>query len=644
MKRTQLWIFALAFLWLFAAPRQAQAQDYCSYGIAYGVSWTWQDNNAVYGYSATALDYCAGLYYDPAVYGRFTEGNFSTENVRLLADGYTEGYADWIPAEIYFAYGYPRDYEYYNTDSIHYVLEYYQYYACFSNCGYYWYDPWGYGFMEGGDYGPNFYGYGGIGYWSVRLVRLGNTYDTIIYQPPNQCQPGQSFTAAGAPCPGPTPTPTPTPTPDQTVQVHWATETQNNGIPLANGATVGSLPNRNSTQVTATGTPGGGTFSWSTTSDKVSLSSTSGSTITVTARKKSDDIGDVPIKVTYTYTDGRSSTATIPMTVQQPGSLKYLSTTLNQALPAQRPTRRGRLVAGWQKKIVWQVMDHLNQPMYFRMPIGDTLTNDPNDCYAGRVGKGTLLSEGKGTGDGGQWLHTYALFSPACLNGGNCALTGYQRYTVNGFELSNDDKTYRYQCNGIQVKGDGSTLDPYTPPTRKTTAMFVDQFYSTAFNDWASDDELQTWTSNLNNAAAQSQDQMLAQAKALGRTVFQSAEYTNVNRSDEDFVTDLYNGYLGRAPDPDGYNFWLSILRNDNAQGLDGREHLLQAFEGSTEFANLVFSLEADPPPSSCDPVEEQNCNNNGGIWDSSTCFCDYPPPPDPCYGGGGGYYYYDCY
>jgi len=94
----------------------------------------------------------------------------------------------------------------------------------------------------------------------------------------------------------------------------------------------------------------------------------------------------------------------------------------------------------------------------------------------------------------------------------------------------------------------------------------------------------------------------------------------------------LYNGYLGRAPDQSGWSFWVSVYRNDPAQGVNGHEHLLQAFEQSTEFIDLVYSLEVAPPPVVCDPVEEQACWNGGGLWDSSTCFCEYPSPYDPCY------------
>ncbi|HSL55332.1 MAG TPA: DUF4214 domain-containing protein [Pyrinomonadaceae bacterium] len=628
MNKKLLCTLALAVLWLFASPQKAHAQ--CSYGVAYGVSWTWQDNNAVYGYSATALDYCAGLYYDPAVYGRFSEGNFATENVRLLAEGYSEGYADWIPAEVLFGYGSPIGFQYYNTDSIHYVLEYYQYYACFSYCGYYWYDPWGFGFASPG---PTFSGGGGINYWAVRRRRLGTTYHTIIYQPPNTCQPGQQFTSTGVACATPTPTPTPTGTPSQSVTVNYVTETQNKGIPMGNGTAQVGLPNRNSTEVVATGSPAGGEYIWSTSSSKVSLSP-NGNKLTITAREKSDQAGDVVINLSYKLSDGRHADVQIPMTVQQPGSMKFIRTVSSGPLTEARRTRRQRVTTGWKKVIDWQVIDHLGtQPMMFRMPIADTINNTlPNDCFVPRMGHGTTLAEGKGTGNGGQWTHTYELFSTACMNGGNCGVDGFQRYTVNGFELSNDDKDYRYQCNGIKIEGDGSNLTPSTPPARKKVAMFVDQVYVGAFGDWASDDELLTWTNRLNNAAALGQSQLLAEARVFCRAVFGSAEYRNVSRSDEDFVSDLYNGYLGRAPEPTGLQFWVNIYRNDLAQGIDGYEHLLQGFEGSGEFMTLVSNLEAAPPPVVCDPVDEQFCWNNGGLWDSSTCSCEYPPPYDPCY------------
>lgn len=414
------------------------------------------------------------------------------------------------------------------------------------------------------------------------------------------------------------------------------TETINNGIPLGGDITdPKALPTRRSTQLEATGTPPGGAFSWSTSSDKVSLSSTSGSTITVTALKKSEAAGDVVITATYSV-NGQSYTVQVPMTVQQPARFEYKGTTANEPLIVGERTRRGRQRRGWLKRINWQLKDHLGGDMYFRVPVADILVNNvPNTCLIEKMGIGTELSEEKGTGFDGGWIHTYTTNSSACVNGGNCSLTGYQRYTVNGFVLSDDDKDYVYTCNGIQLEGDGSTINQPTPPTRKRTSAFVDYFYMGSIEDLPSDAELQDWTNRLNTAAAQGR--LLDEAKVLGRALFQSSDYASRNRSDEDYVADLYLAYLQRAPDPGGYAFWLDKLRYLNAQGQNGREILLrEGFEPSTEFQNLVNSLEVGPPPNSCDITLQQECYNNGGSWDQSTCSCTYypdpDPDPDPCY------------
>jgi hypothetical protein len=124
----------------------------------------------------------------------------------------------------------------------------------------------------------------------------------------------------------------------------------------------------------------------------------------------------------------------------------------------------------------------------------------------------------------------------------------------------------------------------------------VDYFWLGTLNSLAPDADYQAWTNALNNAQAQGQAQMFTQARALGRYLFQSASYLNLNRTDEEFITDLYFGYLQRGPDPGGFAFWLNILHSDNAQGLNGRENLLQAFELSQEFIDEVNSLQAMPP------------------------------------------------
>lgn len=215
--RKSIRTFALLLFSLFlaaaAAPTEASAQ--CLTGTVYVTSFAWQSSAEVYGYSSTELDYCAGFYYDPATWGRFSEGNWATEAPRMLSTQYTEGSSDYIPADIYYSYGYPVNGQYYNVDTQHYIIAYYQVYVEYwGGGGYYWYDPWMLGFIGDpgwgwGFEGPGLYGYGYSYYWVAVPQTVANTFHTILYEGQSQCPPGQMFTPTGINCGDPPPPPTP---------------------------------------------------------------------------------------------------------------------------------------------------------------------------------------------------------------------------------------------------------------------------------------------------------------------------------------------------------------------------------------------------------------------------------------------------
>jgi len=50
-----------------------------------------------------------------------------------------------------------------------------------------------------------------------------------------------------------------------------------------------------------------------------------------------------------------------------------------------------------------------------------------------------------------------------------------------------------------------------------------------------------------------------------------------------------------------------------------------------TQYGSLTQLRNAlnPPPPSSCNPAQQQSCEDDGGTWNSSTCYCT--PPFDPC-------------
>ncbi len=169
----------------------------------------------------------------------------------------------------------------------------------------------------------------------------------------------------------------------------------------------------------------------------------------------------------------------------------------------------------------------------------------------------------------------------------------------------------------------------------RTSGHFVAQSFSSALEREADPDEWQERMDTVEAAHAQGQVQTIDAAKALTAALFHSVEYANRHRSDPDFVSDLYATFLLREPDSDGLAFWLSVLQNDNSNGLDGRANLIQAFVESSEFRNLIIGLSDTPAAGPvCNPVDEQSCYSQGGIWDPNSCSCIIDPgpdPPDPC-------------
>jgi hypothetical protein len=77
--------------------------------------------------------------------------------------------------------------------------------------------------------------------------------------------------------------------------------------------------------------------------------------------------------------------------------------------------------------------------------------------------------------------------------------------------------------------------------------------------------------------------------RVMAGQFFNSAEYLSFNRTNTDFVTDLYNTFFQRSPDPGGLNYWVGQLN----QGLP-RDVAMFAFLFSTEFSTFMTGLYGD--------------------------------------------------
>lgn len=104
---------------------------------------------------------------------------------------------------------------------------------------------------------------------------------------------------------------------------------------------------------------------------------------------------------------------------------------------------------------------------------------------------------------------------------------------------------------------------------------FVTRCYSTALQRTPDAGGLNYWKDQLSNG------------KMVGSIVVYcfifSDEYLNQNKTDTEFVSDLYTTFLGRTPDEAGYAFWCDKLQNESWT----RETVFNGFANSDEFYAL---------------------------------------------------------
>jgi YD repeat-containing protein len=158
----------------------------------------------------------------------------------------------------------------------------------------------------------------------------------------------------------------------------------------------------------------------------------------------------------------------------------------------------------------------------------------------------------------------------------------------------------------------------------KDVERYVRDFYQAALARQPSAVELQDWMNRLTQA--QSEEQLIAQAQSLGAQLFTSTEYAARNRSDSDYVSDLYWAYLQRAPDQGGLNFWtgpIAACGSDQQCRATKRAETRVSFDQSDEFKEKVRRLCGTSSAAS----------DNGGVgYDFATARLD----PNNRTGGGG--------
>ena len=124
-----------------------------------------------------------------------------------------------------------------------------------------------------------------------------------------------------------------------------------------------------------------------------------------------------------------------------------------------------------------------------------------------------------------------------------------------------------------------------------TAEQYVRNFYQMALVRQPNSTELNSWLSTLQTAYAQGQTQFLTAMQNLGGSIFTSQEYLNRNRSDHDYVYDLYKAYLFRDPDASGWTFW------EQGCAQNGRAAVRWGFDWSVEYNIKVGGTSPYSPP-----------------------------------------------
>jgi YD repeat-containing protein len=124
-----------------------------------------------------------------------------------------------------------------------------------------------------------------------------------------------------------------------------------------------------------------------------------------------------------------------------------------------------------------------------------------------------------------------------------------------------------------------------TTPPPLADSQFVQNFYIWALLRNPFSNETPYWYDQLRVAYGQGQTSLKLAAIELGKTLFETAEYTGRNRDAHWYVYDLYKTYLMRDPDSGGWATWEGLVASH------GREYVRRGFEESGEFATIIANV-----------------------------------------------------
>jgi len=212
-------------------------------------------------------------------------------------------------------------------------------------------------------------------------------------------------------------------------------------VAVASSGTSGAL---NTITITASGSPAGGTYSWTASNGNVSLSNANTASVTVTGVAQ----GSAIVKVTYSSND-QDATNQQTVNSQQPASVLQNTDSGNQAYTCHF-TDGTVAYTGVQRTVGYQLYDSASPAAQIQIngiPMVESFSNLNDGC-----GVGYPTPEGGPTTSGGKFGDGFLICAESCDPSSSnykpsCTTTMTHVWTANGFPVFNS--TLTYACKSI---------------------------------------------------------------------------------------------------------------------------------------------------------------------------------------------------
>ena len=119
-------------------------------------------------------------------------------------------------------------------------------------------------------------------------------------------------------------------------------------------------------------------------------------------------------------------------------------------------------------------------------------------------------------------------------------------------------------------------------PRTDPVEFFVTRLYRLCLFREPDREGLEYWISSLKDASQIGAD--------IAHGLLFSQEFLSFDTSDEEFLNILYHALFNRAPDRDGYLYWLKKLNNNVS-----RKEVLDGFANAVEFKNFCWEYQITP-------------------------------------------------